>query len=219
MGRGGARVLVLLAWAGFFAWLWVTGETSRYLGARTSWVVPFGAVVVGLASLAQAFFLVRRRGEGPEPLSRPEATGAILMLAPLLAVALVPRAELGSFALSRKLVNRQAPSVASTQAGGQPAQGADAKPAKATGEIGFVSHLPSTPPGMFELTRFQIACCVADAVPVSFTVDPGRLPADYPSETWLKVSGTWSRSGERIVLAADRIERVKRPNNPYIGGR
>ena len=219
MGRGGARVLILLAWGGFFWWLWLTGETSRYLGSRTAWVVPFGALAIGLAAVAQLFFLVRRRSDEPDDLSRTEAAATVLMLVPLLAVALVPRAELGSFALSRKLVNREAPAPASSEAAAQPTrEKAAAKALKAVGEIGFVSRFGTTPPGMFELTRFQIACCIADAVPVSFTVDPGRLRADYPNETWLKVSGTWSTAGGRTVLRADRIQRVEEPENPYING-
>lgn len=210
MGRAGARVLVLLAWGSFFTWLWVTDEASRYIGSKTYWVVPFGAVAIGIAALAQVFFLIRQRGESGE-LSRREAAGAVLMLVPLLAVALVPRAELGSFALSRKL--RQAPASApGNVTGGATTQ------LRARDELGFVSRFESTPPGMFELTRFQITCCVAGAVPVLFTVDPGKLRADYPSETWVKVSGTWRTGGDKVLLVAERIEAVEAPKKRYING-
>jgi hypothetical protein len=48
-----ARILrggVLALWAGFFIVLWTTGTSDRYLGSRTQWVVPFGAVVLTLAT-------------------------------------------------------------------------------------------------------------------------------------------------------------------------
>jgi hypothetical protein len=48
IARGG----VLALWAIFFVLLWWTGTSGRYLGTRTQWIVPFGAVVLALASLA-----------------------------------------------------------------------------------------------------------------------------------------------------------------------
>ena len=44
--RGG----VIGAWALFFVLLWQTGTSDRYLGSRTQWVVPFGAIVLTLAA-------------------------------------------------------------------------------------------------------------------------------------------------------------------------
>jgi uncharacterized membrane protein len=44
------RALALVAWAGVFTWLWVSGESVRYLGPRTQWVVPVGAIGLTLCS-------------------------------------------------------------------------------------------------------------------------------------------------------------------------
>ncbi len=34
------RGVSLLAWAGFFDWLWLSGRAGDYVGPRTAWVVP-----------------------------------------------------------------------------------------------------------------------------------------------------------------------------------
>lgn len=47
-----AREFVVLAWAGFFTWLWLSGQMTRYLGPRTYWVVPVGAVALLAVSAA-----------------------------------------------------------------------------------------------------------------------------------------------------------------------
>ena len=41
-----ARGLVLACWAGFFAWLHLSGEKTRYLGPRTYWVVTGSSWIV-----------------------------------------------------------------------------------------------------------------------------------------------------------------------------
>ena len=97
IARGGA----LAAWAFFFLLLWTTGATSRYLGSRTQWVVPFGAVVLTLALLAYAYSYARARRSGPA-LTLREAVSLFALLVPLAAVILVPHAALGSFAAARK---------------------------------------------------------------------------------------------------------------------
>ena len=47
LGTGAARTLVLAAWAALFAVLWAADEGQRYLGPRTQWVIPFGALALG----------------------------------------------------------------------------------------------------------------------------------------------------------------------------
>ena len=39
-----------MAWGALFAWLWLSGESVRYLGPRTQWVVPVGALGLTLAA-------------------------------------------------------------------------------------------------------------------------------------------------------------------------
>src|SRR5438874_13656732 len=97
IARGGA----LAVWAVFFIGLWLTGTSDRFLGTRTQWIVPFGAVVLALAVLAYGYGYLRSRRRGPR-LTLREASGLFALLIPLAAVALVPHAALGSFAASRK---------------------------------------------------------------------------------------------------------------------
>ena len=54
------RALALVAWASVFAWLWITGESVRYLGPRTQWVVPVGAIWLHRRRAAVAMRLNRK---------------------------------------------------------------------------------------------------------------------------------------------------------------
>src|SRR6266536_5177024 len=95
--RGG----VLALWALFFVVLWTTGTSDRYLGSRTQWIVPFGAVALALAMLLYAYGYLRSRQHGPA-LTLREAASLFALLVPLAAVSLVPHAALGSYAASHK---------------------------------------------------------------------------------------------------------------------
>ena len=65
------RLSTLLVWSGFLTWLMVSGEVYRYIGARTRWVVVFGALILALAALAQAWaILLTRAGAGDSRVSR-----------------------------------------------------------------------------------------------------------------------------------------------------
>ncbi len=182
--RGG----VLALWAVFFVVLEATGTSDRYLGSRTQWVVPFGAVALALATLLYAHGYVRSRRQGPA-LTLREASSLFALLVPLAAVLLVPHAALGSFAASRKgggihFLSRQAaparPSDASFLdiriAQGDETFGADAgiRPGLRVRLLGFVSGSRDVPAGTFELARFYVACCVADAQPVGVPIDHTR---------------------------------------------
>ena len=228
IARGG----VLGLWAVFFVVLWWSGTSDRYLGSRTQWIVPFGAVVLGLAALLYAHGYLRARRQGP-PLTLREASGLFALLVPLAAVLLVPHAALGSFAASRKgngihfLSARQpAPAKPSDtsfldirMAEGDATFAADAgvKPGLPVHLLGFVSGSPDVPAGTFEIARFYIACCIADAEPVGVPIDAGQR--SFPKDTWLDVTGALGRRGRRFVLHAQRIVRASEPSQPYLSFR
>jgi len=223
-----ARALVLAAWMGFFVWLLVTGEVSRYLGPRTLWVVPFGAVTLALAAIAQ---LSSVRSPRTPPLSARELVGLGALLLPLVAVAAVPTPALGSLAASKK-------------ASGAIALGSLAAPAPEPGReisfidifyasrsqeyanaaginditrvdlLGFVTTPPDAPQGTFEITRFYVSCCAADAVPYSATVVGSHLSP--PRDTWVEVAGTLSRRDGGYVVVADRATKRTEPDDPYL---
>lgn len=227
-----ARCGVLVLWAVFFAVLWVTNTSDRYLGSRTQWIVPFGAVVLALAALLYAYGYLRARRGGPA-LSLREASGLFALLVPLAAVLLVPHAALGSYAASRKgnglhfLSARQSapskPSDASfldiRMAEGDSTFAAQAgiNPGLPVHLLGFVSGSTSVPRGTFEIARFYIACCIADAQPVGVPIDAGSRT--FAKDTWLDVTGSLERRGRRFVLEARRVARAKEPSQPYLSFR
>ena len=225
-----ARGLTLACWAGFFAWLHVSGEKTRYLGPRTYWVVVFGTVVLGVA--AAAHLLTLRTGS-PSRVDRRDAAGLATLLLPLVVVAAVPSAQLGALAASRK-----------TSGAGAAAVGAIAPPAPDAGgpvsfvdvhyasesesyaaeagiaegmEIeltGFVTHPAGLPSGTLGLTRFQVSCCAADAVPytVPLIVDPGSRDDDE----WLRVRGNLALRDGVFVLDPVEVTAVDAPRDPYL---
>jgi uncharacterized repeat protein (TIGR03943 family) len=231
IARGG----VLGLWAVFFLVLWTTGTSDRYLGSRTQWVVPFGAVVLTLATLLYVYGYVRSRRHGPA-LTLREASGLFALLVPLAAVLLVPHAALGSFAASRKgggapLLSVRQPAPAKPSDASfldiRIAEGDKAFAAQAgirTGLrvrlLGFVSGSHDVPAGTFELARFYIACCVADAQPVGVPVDAQAVARRrFKRDTWVDVTGTLEQRGRRFVVKAQRIVPASEPSQPYLSFR
>jgi uncharacterized repeat protein (TIGR03943 family) len=219
--RGG----VLAAWAVFFAALWATGASARYLGARTEWVVPFGALTLAFATALYGALVVR--GRSAPPLTLREAGGLIALLVPLAAVAVAPNAALGSFAADRKngdgIFRSARPSPPKTPADvsfldirvaeGDPvfALQAGIEDGLRVRLVGIVTR--AGPPGTFELARFYVACCIADAQPVAVPVQAAR---GYPPDTWLDVTGTLERRGKQFVVVAERVTPTARPDRPYL---
>jgi uncharacterized repeat protein (TIGR03943 family) len=230
IARGG----VLALWAVFFVALWWTGTSGRYLGARTQWIVPFGAVVLALASLAYGWGYVRGRRHGPT-LTLREATSLYALLVPLAAILLVPHAALGSFAAAHKggvtfpLARPAAPSTPSqasfldirvAEGDRDFAAQAGIREGAQVRLLGFVTRSKDVPPGTFELARFYIACCIADAMAVGVPIDDRpRGGRRFEHDTWLRVTGSLEKSGKRFVLKADRIVRVPAPKQPYLSFR
>jgi len=222
IARGG----VLALWAVFFLVLWASGTAGRYLGPRTQWIVPFGAVVLALATIAYACGYLRARRSGPS-LTLREAASLFALLVPLAAISLVPHATLGSYAASRKggisfaFVRPHAPAKPSEAsfldiriADGDRDFAAQAgiRPGVRVRLLGFVVGSKDMPKGTFELARFYIACCIADAEAVGVPVG-GR---GYKPNTWLEVSGPLAKRGKRFVVVPDKVIRVRAPEEPYL---
>jgi uncharacterized repeat protein (TIGR03943 family) len=229
--RGG----VIGAWALFFLLLWQTGTSDRYLGSRTQWVVPFGAIVLTLAVLVYAYGYARARGSG-STLTLTEAVSLFALLAPLAAILLAPHAALGSFAASRKgggtyfLSARPPPPATPADVSFldiRIAEGDDDFALDAgihsglrVRLLGFVSGSKYVPAGTFELARFYVACCVADAMPVGVPIDSSSLRRHrFKSDSWLEVTGSLEHRGKRLVVVADRIVSSPEPPHPYLSFR
>lgn len=225
-----ARGLTLACWAGFFAWLHLSGEKTRYLGPRTYWVVVFGAVVLGAAAVAH---LLTLRTAAPRRVERADAYALATLLLPLLVVAAVPSAQLGALAASRKTSGAGAAAVGAIA---PPAPDADAPVsfvdvhyasesdsyAAAAGiaegmEIeltGFVTHPEGLPAGTLGLTRFQVSCCAADAVP--YTVPVALDPGSRRDDEWLRVRGNLVVRAGVFLLEPVEVVAVDAPSDPYL---
>ncbi len=225
------RALGLAAWGALFGWLWLSGESVRYLGPRTQWVVPLGAIGLTLAAAGY----VHATRDMPSSRARPlELAGLAALLVPILAAATLAHAQLGSLAASNKLSSRGIDPSALARLASRDAStvgflqlnaaGRDAGLSRELGLsagkpvqlVGFVSSQPeSSRP--FELSRFYITCCVADAVPVSVHVSKGtvrRLQVDR--DDWLRVTGVLEHGYREWIVRAVRVEHVDAPSNPYL---
>jgi putative membrane protein len=237
------RAIILLAWAAFFVSLWASGDADRYLGPRTTWVVPFGAITLSLAALGYGALALR--GGSSRRVSRVEALGHFALLAPILAVLLVPQAELGAQAARKKDTNRNLALAQIGKAKKSEAQAATKAAAASKDEIAPIDFLsiasvttdpgyaeqinvkPGTrvrfigfavqggPAGTFQITRFLISCCAADAVPVMIAVDPGAQ-AVPPDDTWLDVTGRLATRQGSYVVEAESMRPVAAPSEPYL---
>jgi uncharacterized repeat protein (TIGR03943 family) len=223
------RFLLLLAWAAFLAWLWFSGEMVRYLGPRTYWVIPFGAITLGASAIAHLPWLRSERGG---PVRRSDLVSALIVIAPLLLVLAVPQPDLGSLAASRK---------ASFGGGGGPALIVPG--AEHDGEVTFIDfyyangseeyalkagvvedeivHLTgfvtNVAPGRLRLSRFYVSCCAADAVPYSADILGSERMAGYEEDDWLRVRGRIAKDDEgRFVVEPTMIEPVGEPDDPYL---
>jgi putative membrane protein len=225
------RAIALFAWGALFGWLWLSGESVRYLGPRTQWVVPLGAVGLTLAALGY----LRATRDAPSSRARPrELAGMAVLIIPILAAATLAHAQLGSLAAANKLSSRGIDPSALARLASEGARGVGflqlngaGRDARLSSELGLARGTPvrlvgfvsAEPQGgrPFELSRFYITCCVADAVPVGVHVDKGfvrhfRLERD----DWLDVTGVLTRGNHEWVVRATRIEHVEPPSNPYL---
>lgn len=221
VNAGRARLAVTVAWAAFFVLLWLTGESQRYLGARTQWLVPFGALTLSVAAL-----LTWRSARTSSSLRIREAIGLFTLILPLALFLLAPHAELGAYAASRKssafFPAVKPPPPARPQDVGlldiyiaerdeEFARTSNIHPGTRVAVLGIVTHADR---GHFSLTRFYITCCIADAIPLTIDVT-SRRPVT-PND-WVWVRGTLKkRPSAHYSIAGERVTTRRSPRNPYL---
>ena len=236
------RALILVVWAGFFLTLWVGGEAGRYLGPRTTWVVPFGAITLSLAALG--YGLLALRDKSRKRVTNWEAAGYFALLVPILAVVIAPRAELGAQAARKKNTSaslaslelgrdRKAAAKAATSAAAandqvakidflsiasvttDPAYASDIgiKPGTRVRFVGFTVR--SGKPDRFRIARFLISCCAADAVPVLIEVKAGdkEIP---PDNAWVDLTGRLQKEREKLLVEAESMTSAEVPEKPHL---
>ena len=226
-----ARLVVVVAWAGLFLWLRATGQVARFIGPRNFWVVTFGGVA--LAVVAVVLFLIHPESDHRSPpLTRREAAGLAALLAPVLIVLVTSTAQLGSLAASHKLTARgidltKLPRPSAQEVGFLEINIAERHPdladrynvsdGRRVGITGFVLGNPAPGRGPFQLARFYITCCVADAIPLGVTVHPPPGAHTPPhKDQWLHVTGTLHHDGNAFDVDADAIRPASAPSNPYL---
>lgn len=225
------RALGLLAWAGFFDWLWLSGRAGTYVGPRTTWVVTFGAITLTAAALVYLAGVPTRRRTGAPAAAELGRLG--IVVAPIVLAAMAPAVTLGAQAVDQK---RSANGAASTErladydgairlyelsaAAFDPewAQIRGIAPGLKVEFDGFVSRPPDGGGGGgLELSRFMATCCAADAVPYSVEVLLPDGGAAFEENTWLRVRGTVAPGpGEpAFVVEAGSVEEIERPLDAY----
>jgi putative membrane protein len=222
-----ASGLVLAVWAALFWFLMISGRSALYLSPRTAWVIPVGAVLLTTGAVGR---LASARRRDPEPLGRREAAGMALVALPVVLVLALPPATLGSFAAGRRSAiggagfvsteDISAGRISLTQVaaalrspGGM--QALVERAGSRVSFVGFVDRDEGMPADEFVLTRFLISCCVADALTVQVRV-VGAPPGELRPDEWVRVSGTLYPLGEEVLVQASSVERVPRPEEPYL---
>jgi uncharacterized repeat protein (TIGR03943 family) len=92
--------------------------------------------------------------------------------------------------------------------------------------VGFAAPDPRAPTGSFDLVRFAIYCCAADAIALRVRVHLPRSLGRPPGvDTWLEVTGLWHQAPPIApgafdpsilpVLDARSIHAIAVPANPY----
>jgi uncharacterized repeat protein (TIGR03943 family) len=223
-----AGAVVLAAWAGLFWFLLLTGREAFYLSTRTQWIVPVAAVLLSAAALGR---LASARTGAPEPILRRELVVMAIMVVPVLLVVALPAATLGTFSAGKRAgfagvgVAASAGDIATGEltlvdvAAGQTTPDGERALAARGGDtvdfVGFVTRYADTPVDELLLTRYVVTCCVADATVAQVRV-VNVTPGAFEDNDWVEVRGVIYPIGREVIVRADTVQAVDRPDRPYL---
>lgn len=219
--------LVLAGWAALFWFLLVTGRTSLYLSTRTRWLVPLGAAILTAAAIGR---LVTARTPHADPLTPRETwvLGGIAL--PVVVLLALPPVTLGAYSANRRSSFAGSGIGASARIVSGPLDFVDVGAAQSFDEAlaqlrqragepitleGFVSADAGLSPDELMLTRYIVTCCVADATVARVRV-VGVPPGQYHPDDWLRVTGRVYPVGRDVLVAAETIELIPVPDQPYL---
>jgi uncharacterized repeat protein (TIGR03943 family) len=205
MSQEQTRSLLLVVFGATAVWLWWSGDALNYVRPGLAPLLLASGVVVLLLGLLPPLGLLGGQTAGRADGHRGHHHGARvgwLLLVPVLVVILVQPAALGSYAVSgRSAVPGGGgifPPLAAPVRGAVPMSMAEfvTRAVRDPGQslagvrvrlVGFVA--PGDGGDGYQLTRFVIFCCAADAEALQAVVrgDPTRRVRDQ----WLEVEGTW----------------------------
>ena len=219
--------LVLLGWAVMFTTLWLTGRTYLYLSSRTAWLVPMGAVIMSVAAIGR---LWTARTEKEEPLEPRTAWALGVIAVPVVLVLALPPSALGAFSAGKRstftgsAIGATARDVTgpldfvdigAAQSFPTAMQELEARAGQPITLEGFVTTDASAPPDEISLTRYIVTCCVADATVAQVRI-VGLPPGNYPTDEWLQVTGAVYPVGREVLVAADTVQQIPVPSEPYL---
>lgn len=212
--------------------LTVTDTYSRYVRPELGIFLTMSGIFVIVLGFATLVGALRRRNTAAHDHDHDHDHDAVgvgwLLLAPIAALLLVAPPTLGSYGVGRaaaidirtgdavfeSLPRSTAPRPMTLLEFGQRAfdhngSNFNHAPVQLTG---FVSDTESRG---FQLARYQIACCAADATPVVIQV-VGTSGDPPPLDQWVTVTGTFQPGGREVPkLAATSIVEIAAPNEPY----
>lgn len=219
---------VLGAWAFLFWFLWLSGRDALYLSSRTDWVVPVAAVLLTAATVGR---LASARVSSPEPLRVREAWIMGLMVVPVVLMLTAAPATLGTFSASKRSGFAGSGLAASASdigegeltlidvAAAQTTPEGEAALAARAGEtvrfVGFVVRRDDTPADEILLTRYVVSCCAADATVAQVRV-VNVTPGEFDPDEWVEVSGPVYPLGREVIVDAQQVIEVDRPDRPYL---
>lgn len=206
------------------------GQLPLYIHPRYVPLVLASALAVLLIGAARLLQV------GAAPQGRPAPRGGVyaLLLAPLLLGVLIPARPAGSALLDPRQLN----TAGRGYRGANLLVAADSRrwtlydwmfarftlaPEDLRGRpvdlVGFVYHAPGQPADEFFVTRYAVACCVADRTSLSLAV---RWPqaAGLPNDRWVRVSGSVAlrpaQGPPELVVADAQVAPVPQPDEPYL---
>jgi len=221
-----ATGLVLAAWAGLFWFLLATGRTGLFLSSRTAWLVPSGAILLTLAAAGR---LASARLAREDPLTRRQAWTLGVVALPVAVLVAMPPVTLGTYAVGKRssfggtaatgvrVVSGSLDflDVASAQSFDDAARVLAARAGERIELDGIVTTEATMPPDGFLLTRFIVTCCTADATIAQVRV-VGAAPGTFTADGWVRVVGRVYPIGREVLVAAETIESIPAPRNPYL---
>jgi uncharacterized repeat protein (TIGR03943 family) len=221
------RSILLLLTGSFAVWLALSGVVLNFVRpSMRPFVLAAGAISVLLAVLPPGGLL--GRGGAAHDHDHGEPGVGWLLLVPLLVVLLVPPAPLGANAVHSRLATARSstgvyPRVRPPVRGAVPMSMAEFetralrdRTASLRGVrvrlTGFVSRTGTS----YDLSRFVIFCCAADAEAVEIAVTGDRVP--HKLNEWVELEGIWvpaAVDATAVVVRALSVRTIKRPRAPY----
>jgi uncharacterized repeat protein (TIGR03943 family) len=216
-------------WAGLFWFVLFSGRTALYLGSRTRWVVPMGAVLLTIVFLGR-LASVRVYGE-VEPIRRRDSWTFAVIAIPVVVLLAIPTASLGTFSVARRASlsaggfssgeaipptgDLSFVHVGSAQINRETMRALVARAGSTSSFTGFVDRRPGEPADEFLLSRFLISCCIADALSIQVRV-VNAPPGEFESDEWVRATGALYPLGREVILDAREVVTVPKPKHPYL---